>query len=157
MNVLYIHGLDSQPNPNKLEILKKHGHKPFALSLDYRKDLNAYNLLHEYALKNKIEFIVGNSLGGYFGYWLGHDLKIAQLLFNPAMPFRSVKVQSHNIDERSYLQSFVVLGALDDTIPANLNVNFFASKPNVKLITCHWLGHEVDTETFELMLPWAGL
>jgi predicted esterase YcpF (UPF0227 family) len=157
MNVLYIHGLDSKPNSQKLDLIKKKGHQVTALHLDYRKELNAYSLLSEHARKSKIEYIIGSSLGGYFGYWLGHDLRVNQLLFNPAMPYRSVKVQSNNISEKPNVFSHVVLGAHDDIIPPNLNMSFFSTRDNIKLLTCHWLGHEVDIKTFEEMVNWAGL
>lgn len=156
-NILYIHGLDSQPNPKKLAILEKFGHRTHALHLDYRKDLLAYAKLKREAKDKNIDFIVGSSLGGYFGYWLGHDLKINQLLFNPAMPFRSVQVQTLDITENPTIKSWVVIGINDEVIPPNLNIAFFKNRESIRLISCQWLGHQIDEVTFEEMVRWSGL
>jgi len=156
-NILYIHGLDSSPNEQKLAILQQYGHRTHALHLDYRKDRLAYLKLKKEALEKKIDFIVGSSLGGYFGYWLGHELQINQLLFNPAMPFRSVQVQSLDIDENPMVKSWVVLGINDEVIPPNLNIAFFKNREAIRLISCQWLGHRIDEETFEEMVRWSGL
>ncbi|MBX2844557.1 MAG: hypothetical protein KTR26_22540 [Flammeovirgaceae bacterium] len=157
MNILYLHGLDGGLDESKLEVIREKGHKPFAMEIDYRKKADAYDHLYEYATSSNIDFIIGASVGGYYGYWLGHELGLNQLLFNPAMPFRSVKVMSHNISESPIISSKIVLGANDETIPNNLNIDYFSTKENVKLITCEWLGHQVDLETFDEMMGWAGL
>lgn len=156
-NILYIHGLDSEPNLKKLDIIRQFGHQPHALHLDYRKDRFAYAKLKKEAKDKKVDFIIGSSLGGYYGYWLGHDLHINQLLFNPAMPFRSVQVQTLDIDENPTIKSWVVLGVNDEIIPPNLNVSFFKSRDSIRLISCQWLGHRIDETTFEEMIRWTGL
>ena len=157
MNILYLHGLDSFPDPGKIEILESRGHTVTSLHLEYRKQVDAFDIIHKEAVRNKIDYVVASSVGGYYGYWLGHKLEIDQLLFNPAMPFRSVRVQSHNITEKPSVGSYVVLGAHDEIIPSNLNVNYFNSKENTRLITCQWLGHRVDLQTFMEMANWAGI
>ena len=154
---MYIHGLDSAPNEQKLAILRKYGHTPYALHLDYRKDQLAYIKLKKLVKEKKIDFIVGSSLGGYFGYWLGHELQIDQLLFNPAMPFRSVQVQTLDIDEKRDIKTWVVLGIDDEVIPTNLNISFFRRRDNIRLITCEWLGHRIDETSFEEMVRWSAL
>ncbi|UZR92877.1 YqiA/YcfP family alpha/beta fold hydrolase [Chondrinema litorale] len=157
MNILYLHGLDSFPDPGKIEILESRGHTVTSLHLEYRKQVDAFDIIYKEAVRNQIEYVVASSVGGYYGYWLGHKLEVDQLLFNPAMPFRSVRVQNHNITEKPTVGSYVVLGAHDEIIPSNLNVNYFNSKENTRLITCQWLGHRVDLQTFMEMTNWAGL
>ncbi|MDW7694609.1 YqiA/YcfP family alpha/beta fold hydrolase [Flammeovirgaceae bacterium SG7u.111] len=157
MRILYIHGLDNIPTSSELEILRDKGHDVFSLEFDYRKQVDTFDVLVEYAQTNEIDYIIGASVGGYYGYWLGHLLGKNQLLFNPAMPFRSVRVQSHNIEERRDVGSYVVLGAHDDVIPTNLNLSYFSTKDNVRLITCEWMGHQVDLKTFQEMIQLAGL
>ncbi|MEM1134329.1 MAG: YqiA/YcfP family alpha/beta fold hydrolase [Bacteroidota bacterium] len=157
MNILYLHGLDSFPDPGKIEILESKGHSVTSLHLEYRKQVDAFDLIYKAAVKDSIEYVVASSVGGYYGYWLGHKLEVNQLLFNPAMPFRSIRVQDHNILERASVSSNVVLGANDETIPHNLNINYFSSKENARLVTCQWLGHRVDLQTFTEMINWVGL
>ena len=157
MKILYIHGLDSQPHPDKLSILEEYGNTPFSLHMDYRKDKAAYWKLRDLAIEAKVEQLIGSSLGGYFAYWLGQELDIPQLLFNPAMPFRSVNVPGVDAIGEEATPSKVVLGAQDDIMPANLNQAFFSSRDHARVITCSWLGHQIDLETFEEMVRWAGL
>lgn len=157
MKLLYIHGLDSHPSEEKLALMQEQGHEVSALHIDYRKDKTAYWRLKELALEEKIEFIIGSSLGGYFGYWLGQELGLQQLLFNPAMPFRSVHVPKPSIEPAKEMKSWVVLGVHDEIIPHTLNLDFFRNHLNARVITCSWLGHRIDIETFDEMLRWAGL
>jgi predicted esterase YcpF (UPF0227 family) len=89
-NCLYIHGLDSSPLKEKLDILKGAGMNVFALHIDYRNQKNSYDLLENFAKKNEINFIVGSSLGGYIGFWLAEQLGIPCLLLNPALAYRSI-------------------------------------------------------------------
>ena len=88
-NCLYIHGLDSSPLKEKLDILKASGMNVFALHIDYRNQKNSYDLLENFAKKNEINFIVGSSLGGYIGFWLAEQLGIPCLLLNPALAYRA--------------------------------------------------------------------
>lgn len=157
MKILYLHGLDSSPNEAKLRILQHAGHQTVAPFSDYRKEKDVYSKLRRIALEERVEHIVASSLGGYFGYWLGHELRIDQLLFNPAMPYRSIRVQSLDIDERPDVKSWVVLGAHDEVILPKLNLDFFASREGSRIVTCEWLGHRIDLETFEEMTRWCGL
>ncbi len=69
MKALYIHGLDSKPNPTKLKIIESFGCKVLAQHINYRSTPNAFALLDKYIVDNKIEFIIGSSLGGRLGYW----------------------------------------------------------------------------------------
>jgi len=157
MNILYLHGLDATPHEGEITILEERGHQVFYKYADYRNDPEVFTATYQMAKENNVDFIVGCSMGGYYGYWLGHKLGLRQLLFNPHMPFRSVKVQQHNIEERPYVGSYVVLGAKDDTMPATFNLSFFSSRQHAKVVTCEWLGHQVDLETFKEMVQWSGL
>jgi pimeloyl-ACP methyl ester carboxylesterase len=84
-------------------------------------------------------------------------LGLPQLLFNPAMPFRSVHVPKPEVDERAEIKTWVVLGQHDEVIPPNLNREFFSHRPHARVLTCAWLGHRIDLDTFREMLCWAGL
>ncbi|MCH2044920.1 MAG: hypothetical protein MK212_12450 [Saprospiraceae bacterium] len=158
MKILYIHGLYGNPKKEKIALLSERGHEIVAPFIDYEKEKEAvYPRLKQICQEADIEYIVGSSMGGYFGYWLGQDLKIPQLLFNPALPYRSVLIPIPEIKEDPAVHSWVVVGAKDATIDPELNKQFFEKKTNVRLICCEWLEHRIDMVTFEEMLRWADL
>lgn len=160
MKTLYIHGLDSHPVPEKLDILTAAGLEVMALHIDYRTEENAYRILKDYALSEKIEFIVGSSLGGYIGFWLAEDLGLPCLLFNPAMSFsNSLDEYMPEIPHRQCPARFVVIGAFDETVKSEENIRFFREPEQnncyQRVIVCEWLEHQIDFITFEEMVKWA--
>ena len=157
MRVLYLPGLEHDPSAERMAQLQRRGHLVQQPEGSYRREPRYFEQLERLAKQEQPDCIVGHGVGGYFGYWLGHALRIDQLLFNPAMPYRNVKVQRLDIDERREITSRIVLGAQDEVILPRLNLDFFAGKPHAHVVTCHWLGHFIDEQTFEEMLNWAGL
>ncbi len=160
MKTLYIHGLDSFPVPEKLAILEKAGMDTVALHLDYRTENNSYRILKDFALKEEVEFIVGSSLGGYMGYWLGEELGLPCLLFNPAMSYsESLKEYMPEITTQKCPARFVVIGAWDDTVDPQQNVRFFRDHNHgdcyQRVLVCEWLEHQIDFISFEEMVHWA--
>lgn len=158
MKILYIHGLYGKPKKEKIDLLTAKGHEMVAPLINYVEEQEAvYPKLRKICEESNVEYIVGSSMGGYFGYWLGQDLKIPQLLFNPALPYRSVLMSIPEIEEDVSVKSWVVVGAKDATIDPELNKQFFKDKANARLICCEWLEHRIDMLTFEEMLRWSGL
>ena len=160
MKTLYIHGLDSHPLPEKNKIMKQAGLEVTALHITYREQLGIYETLKETALRKKIEFIVGSSLGGYIGNILAEDLGLPCLLFNPAMQYKDVFYSKMPTIKKPKCPSrYIVLGENDATINPNYTLKVFQEKENQcpfqRIITCHWLGHEIDLQTFEEMVHWA--
>jgi uncharacterized protein len=160
MRTLYIHGLDSHPVPEKTQIMKDAGLEPTALHLNYRQKLGVYETLKDTAIRKKIEFIVGSSLGGYIGNTLAEDLGVPCLLFNPAMHYTDVFYSKMPLIEKPECPArFIVLGQNDATINPNYTLKVFSernSKPAYqRIVTCHWLGHEIDVVTFAEMINWA--
>lgn len=158
MNILYIHGLNSFPHPERLEVLKSKRHQVFALHLDYENEPKTFKILKNYAIDNQIEFIVGSSAGGYIGYWLGQELAIPQLLFNPAVGLRSIEQDTdYEIKENVTLQSWVIIGEKDEKVAPESSLDFFESKQNIRVIIAQWLAHEIDLQTFVESVNWCGL
>lgn len=160
IHCLYIHGLDSFPVPQKIQVLKDAGIEVFALTIDYRKEEKAYQILERYALENDINFIIGSSFGGYLGFWLSEKLGIPCLLFNPALAFRSIDTSLvPTIEERNCPLRMMVLGIMDETVHPNLTLewlnNFSKGTTEEKIITCHWLAHHIDIHTFESICLWS--
>lgn len=160
MKTLYIHGLDSLPVPEKLEILRQSGMEVIALHLDYRTQTDAYQILKDTIIREEVRFLVGSSLGGYLAYWLSEDLGLPCLLFNPAMSFHDTF--KHQIPEIQNLLSpvkFVVIGKNDEVVDPRQNVEFFKAHTSkhchLRLIECEWLGHKIDFVSFKEMVVWA--
>lgn len=160
MKTLYIHGLDSHPVPEKNKIMKKAGLVPTALHINYREKLGVYETLKDTAIRKKIEFIIGSSLGGYIGNVIAEDLGLPCLLFNPAMNYTDVFYSKIPVIEQPKCPArYIVLGANDSTSNPILTASLFNSKSNntidQRILTCSWLEHEIDFRTFEEMVNWA--
>lgn len=160
MKTLYIHGLDSFPVPEKLEILKNAGLEVVAPHLDYRAQPDTYPGLKRMAVEEKVEFLVGSSLGGYLAYWLAEDLGLPCLLFNPAMSYDDLfRKHLPEIENRLCPARFVVIGANDETADPIVNRQFFRKADDghcyQRVVVCDWLRHQIDFASFEEMVSWA--
>jgi predicted esterase YcpF (UPF0227 family) len=160
LKTLYIHGLDSFPVPQKMEILSSAGLAVEALHMNYRTDKDIYITLRNYALSKEIAFVVGSSLGGFLGFWLAEDLGLPCLLFNPAMSYRTI-LEPHlpDIPHRRCPSRYVVIGAHDDVVDPRANVGFFRKNARhdcrQRVVVCEWLKHQIDFDTFREMVHWA--
>ncbi|MCD4696572.1 MAG: hypothetical protein K8S16_10070 [Bacteroidales bacterium] len=160
MKTLYLHGLDSHPMPEKNEVMKKAGLDITALHINYREKLGFYETFKDTAKRKNIKFIIGSSLGGYIGNVLAEDLELPCLLFNPAMNYTDVFYSKIPVIENPKCPTrFIVLGENDANINPNYTLKVFNEKEkqclSQRIITCHWLGHQIDLRTFEEMVHWA--
>lgn len=161
MRILYIHGLDSMPNTERLSHLQALGHETEALHLDYRNEPQTYAILSKLIFQKGIEYIVGSSFGGFLGFWLGEEFGLPSLLFNPAMHWTAPKSFLEVPTERKSPQRRVVIGAKDEVVDPEVNWKFFESESNLaqdqRVIMCQWLGHQIDFDTFVDACGWARL
>jgi hypothetical protein len=160
LKTLYIHGCDSFPVPEKIQILRNAGLEVTAPHIDYRIQPDLYQFLKETIISENLEFLIGSSLGGFTAFWLAEDLGLPCLLFNPAMSFGDLfKKQLPEISNRLCPARFVVIGAKDETVDPTINKAFFESIETKsclqRVIVCQWLGHQIDFTTFEEMVGWA--
>jgi predicted esterase YcpF (UPF0227 family) len=160
MKTLYIHGLDSYPIPEKTQIMKNAGLSVVALHINYREKLAVYETLKDTAIRKKVKFIIGSSLGGYLGYWLAEDLGLPCLLFNPAMNYSDVFYSKMPyIDDPKCPSRYIVLGAKDKTLRPKETLKILKTNQretiNEQILTCEWLGHQIDYKTFDEMVNWA--
>ena len=159
MKTLYIHGLDSEPRKDKLEILAKAGLDPIALHLDYRNETDAYLLLLHFANTEQVKFIVGSSMGGLLGLYLAAELQIPSLLFNPALAMTSVEMKLPKKQDFNSPLRMVVLGDKDKIINPNKNYHLLRKEyksTSQKIIRMEWLPHSIDIQTFEESIHWAS-
>ena len=116
------------------------------------------NNLRDFATEHDIDFIVGSSLGGLLGYWLAEDLGVPALLYNPAFQFKHFPLKIPKVYVAEGVRKFVVLGQRDQTVLPSDTVKFCAESKfphDFRIVTCHWLGHEIDLATFREMSVWA--
>lgn len=160
IKAIYLHGLNSYPIPQKVEMLEKAGFEVYAPQLDYRNEQQLYGRLRQEIEEQAIQFIVGSSLGGYVAFWLGEDLRLPCLLFNPAMSF-SEKLREYipEIETGNCPARFVVIGRWDDVVDPQENLRFFRELQDddcyQRVLVCEWLGHQIDFESFEELVAWA--
>lgn len=161
MKILYIHGLDSSPNPDRMGWLEEQGHSVSALHIDYRNEPNTYQILLEKATSDEIEFIVGSSLGGRLGYWLSEELGISCLLFNPALALEIPGLDNHVPEIPGCKSRYIVLGALDDVVDPQQTWEWLKGMERKDLIQrvglFQHLGHQIDRQTYIDSCRWAGL
>lgn len=88
MKILYLHGLNSNPNTEKLEWLKSLGFDVLGPFINY-SDIKTFNKIYKQAKDFNPDLIIGSSAGGYIGYLIGNLLNIDTILFNPALHSRT--------------------------------------------------------------------
>ena len=158
MKAIYIHGLDTQPNLEKIEAMEDSGFQTSALHLNYRTKSDSFEILKKFIKTEKIEFVVGSSMGGFLGYWLAADMGLPCLLLNPALTFdySNQLVIPDNINDSCPFR-FVVMGAKDDIVDPEQSNNFLELHANggfQRIISASWMGHIVDTYSFREFITW---
>ena len=124
MNILYLHGLDSNLSAEKKVILEPFGNS-IAPELDYRANPNMIETLFNQYSNQNIDVIIGSSMGGFAGFYLSKLMQIPALLFNPALPYRTSVLQNIPVinDNHNHLLQ-IVIGNQDDVILAKDNLDF---------------------------------
>jgi len=157
--ILYIHGLHSNPNPDKVKILQGFGLDIIAPYIDYEKEKGkVYARIINLAIKEQIDLIIGSSMGGFIGYWLGKELEKPALLFNPALYFPSLIDYIPNMDASKDAPLYICLGEKDERVDPS-EVRQYLSKDNaslhhIKIVTASWLHHGIDLRTFKSISAW---
>lgn len=161
MKILYIHGLDSSPNPERMRWLIARGHHVVALHLDYRNQPDSYQLLKQEVESKQIEFIVGSSLGGRLGFWLSEEFGLSCLLFNPALVLEIPGLEDPVLPNPCCECRHIVLGALDDVVNPSETWEWLKNAARVGLTQrvgmFQHLGHQIDLDTYMESCRWAGL
>ena len=146
---LYIHGLDSSPKKDKLEMIEKFSEVE-ALHLDYREQPDTFKILSDLIVEKDVTHIIGSSFGGFLGFWLAEKHGIPCLLFNPALAMGAE--MKHEENSNHCPRRLVVLGERDDVVDPNVTFSFLKNHPRDKCIErvvwCNELGHRIDTDTF---------
>jgi hypothetical protein len=153
MTILYLHGLESKLSDTKRTVLEEFG-KVIAPDLDYKNNTEMFDFIMKTYKKEAIDCIIGSSMGGFMGYYVALELGIPALLFNPALPIRSInQVVPKNIAPKENQRFSIILGSQDETVAAISNLKYFAQN---LLPTIHFqikirpdLAHQIPLEIFE--------
>jgi hypothetical protein len=150
LKTLYLHGLNSSLTNEKRAVLESYA-EVRAPNLDYFNQPDVYQDLSHLIVTENVEVLIGSSMGGCLAYHLSLHLRRPALVFNPALPRRSVDLflPEQNTTRTSYLR--VIIGAKDDIVPAMENFRWISDKEhgNTDIIWRGHLGHRIDTGIFE--------
>ena len=89
MKIFFLHGLESNNQSTKVNLMRALGHYVHAEYMDYKKVLDLYAKTLNSMIEFNPDLIVGSSMGGYFAFHLGTHYKTNLLLLNPALPNRT--------------------------------------------------------------------
>lgn len=152
MKILYLHGLDGSLGDEKRAVLKKFG-TVFSPAIDYRTEYNSIELLVEQYKNDKIDVVIGSSLGGFVGYYISNAYQRPALLFNPALASRSVrqKVPTYGHPPLGFKQ--LVIGGQDEVILAKDTLDFLSKNlqkhTNYHIHIRQNLAHQIPVDVFE--------
>ncbi len=151
-NLLYLHGLDSFLSDEKRLVLSQY-FNVISPKIDYLTD-DVNEILADILNQQKIDCIMGSSMGGYVGYHLSRKLHKNCLLFNPAMLSRSLDINFEAKQNYAFYSGLmcVLLGKKDDIIPFKNSYELLIyddSIAKINFIIHSNLGHRIDLKTFE--------
>ncbi|NRD71432.1 hypothetical protein HQR03_12905 [Psychrobacter okhotskensis] len=141
MNIIYIHGLDSDANSTKGILLESYGQQHHADINVYRPDLNSapeqvfeqlVRLLTELNTEDKT-VLIGSSLGGYFSTLVSNYTGCPALLLNPS-------TQPHVTLQRFAYELLLNSdeGKGEDKLPANQILHTTAGGWNITSVDLQW-------------------
>ena len=152
-NILYLHGLDSKLSPEKREILQYYG-CVIAPDLDYFNKKNTIDSLYQEFKNQNIDVIIGSSMGGFIGFYLSKLLNKPCLVFNPALPYRSVEqiVPMIEFDLNNFIQ--IVIGNKDIIVNSKENINYIlnniTSDNSISIQIINQLEHQIPVAIFKI-------
>lgn len=83
MKILFLHGLDSKPYQDRIDLLSKYGtvEMPF---IDYRTETDVFGRISKIVESFNPDIIIGHSMGGILSYYLSNEYNKTNLMFMPA-------------------------------------------------------------------------
>lgn len=154
MNILFLHGLESQLSSEKRFLLEKHGNV-IAPDLDYKSNPNMIEHLYNTYHNQKIDAIIGSSIGGFAGFHLANLLGVPSLLYNPALPYRNgtEQIVPSHLPMNHPDAMRIVLGVQDTVIKATDTLAFLSEnvsdKTDYTIVLQRDLAHQIPIAVFE--------
>lgn len=151
MKILYFHGLDGELSPEKNAILSEYGDVT-GPHINYRADANIIQTFQTQYSNQGFDVIIGNSMGGFAAYYLSILFNVPALIFNPALPYRSVAQTIPEIKQTRSKFLQVVIGQQDEIIKAEDTLRFLqnalAPKCHSRIHMLNTMAHRVPEDVF---------
>jgi predicted esterase YcpF (UPF0227 family) len=157
--LLYLHGWKGSPRPDKLEFLRSLGFEVVA-EQNYYDDPRFFACYLSEHQKRPFDWVLGNSLGGFFANQFSNAVRIPSLMYNPLIPeiFRKQMTKYHLdlLDDAAlepytpHAEKYIVLGQADELIPYRNTLDYYTQHPELyrMLILDSNLEHAVPIEVF---------
>ncbi len=145
--ILFLHGLNSRPYEDRIEILMASGAEVFCPHIIYQNH-DSVKVAEEIIVKEGITHLVGHSMGGILAYLLSNKYKLPCLMFNPAMHdvnftyFSDLGLAGDPV----FYKQYAVVGMKDDVVYPEIQ---FKALPLATIYQDPDLGHKVDPETYK--------
>jgi predicted esterase YcpF (UPF0227 family) len=155
MKILYLHGLDSAPHADRLEMLS-HKYKTQNITaphLDYRNTRDSVFMeLVELAKKEKFDLIVGSSMGGAMAFNIARYVKTRVVLFNPAVSGNSINVDIPEPKKSKFVRGRIILGLADATVDPQETIKYLSKHSAfimLELIKVKGMPHRIPPNHFK--------
>ncbi len=159
MKAIWMHGMGSKPNQEKIAMMENYDLETHALHIDYSSEPKRFEILKDYCVEHKIELLVGSSFGGFLGFWLSEELGIPCLLLNPAVSLRGKEKTKPDITKLDSKLCLVALGSEDAQIDHKRTLKFMErdQREGKEIISKVWEGegHGFTMEAFKEILDWS--
>lgn len=149
--ILFLHGLDSKPYEDRIEMLQSTGAEVFAPHINYREEDGLDRAL-KIIEREGITHLVGHSIGGLLAFYLSNTFHLPALMFNPAFGSKNDKliIRPGRLSEEPYDQQYAVVGLKDDVVSPDKQL------ANLKYAKVVWtvedMGHGVPPRIFKKYL-----
>lgn len=154
--VLYLHGLDSSPTPEKTSMIARLGFRVIAPQMHYREEKNLYGRVGRLIDYFQPDWIVGSSIGGYMGFWLSRQFDIPAILINPALSFKEEDpglIQSFTLNDTA---AHIVIGMKDDVVLPEKTLGWLegnrAHFTKVDLYPQEDMGHRIQVDELKSII-----
>lgn len=162
---LLLHGLGSEPNPNRQRMLEKCGYEVIQELHDYKaewaKDRGETFFKNQLEIVNSCDLIIGISFGGYIAYHLSKATGIHSILINPAIDRSKSKteIKDYVMDYTPVPTSFKLFcGEKDKSVPMEYAVNWMNTYKEVyQLHVINKMEHRVPDDFFIEILKKSDL
>lgn len=149
--------MGGRPRSEKLKLIQDQGFAIDALHLDY--DHNSFELLKKYIQDQAIQFLIGQSHGGFMAFWLSEELALPCMLTNPALSLSAKKRVSPKVSQLACPLCLVGLGEEDEAIDYQRTIKYLElDKREDKIIKYRTFAgekHGLSSEVFTEVLIWA--
>lgn len=140
LNVLYFHGLGGGYSEDNEKIILKNLAEGSAIlyptmdyTLMYNSGVNPIDVYSELKyVKDYIDVVIGNSMGGFVAFHVAKRLNKPCLLFNPAlmettMSYKMFGVGLEDVEDRGNY-NHIVIGYRDVVVPSNKSLEYLKTK-----------------------------